>query len=119
MEELHRNELPHTANTREVSIQVRRLDDLEMDIVGPLFVKIDVQGFELEVLRGGIESIRNASAVVVEVSAMPLYAGAPTFDDIYGFLTVECGFVYRGNVDQWLSNQDGKILQMDCLFEKP
>lgn len=118
MEDLHKNELPHTANTRQVSIAVRRLDDLKINISTPLIIKIDVQGFELEVLRGGIDTIRSASAVVVEVSALPLYAGAPSFDDVYRFLTDECGFGYQGNVDQWYSKIDGRILQMDCLFEK-
>jgi FkbM family methyltransferase len=119
MEGLHRAELPHTARTITEEIEVRRLDDLSLSLVDPIFVKIDVQGYEMHVLTGGIDTIRRAKAVVVEISSLPLYVGAPTFDEIYRFLTVECGFIYRGNVDQWVSHKDGRILQMDCLFEKP
>jgi len=40
---------------KNVKCETKRLDDLNLR---PYFVKIDVQGFELEVLKGGIETIR-------------------------------------------------------------
>jgi FkbM family methyltransferase len=40
----------------EIAVPTRRLDDYELDAVG--FIKIDVEGHELAVLRGGTETIR-------------------------------------------------------------
>jgi len=119
MEELHFSELPHTAQTTVEQIEVRRLDDLKLQLKGPLFIKIDVQGFEMEVLNGALRTIKEAAAIVLEISLFPLYSGAPSFDELYRFLTSECGLVYRGNIDQWVSPRDRRILQIDCLFEKP
>jgi len=40
----------------EITVPIRRLDDYDLESVG--FIKIDVEGHELSVLRGGIETIR-------------------------------------------------------------
>jgi FkbM family methyltransferase len=40
----------------ETTVAVRRLDDYDLESVG--FIKIDVEGHEVSVLRGGIETIR-------------------------------------------------------------
>jgi FkbM family methyltransferase len=56
---------------REQDVPVRRLDDLAL---APAFVKVDVEGFEVEVLRGLAETLRSHRPVVlVERSAS--YAG--------------------------------------------
>jgi len=116
---LHAEELPYTAKTVAEEIQLRRLDGLAESLVltDPLVVKIDVQGYTLPVLRGGENTIRRAQAVIAEVSVQPLYSGEASFNDVYTLMT-QWGFAYRGNVDQWCSQRDGRILQCDCLFEK-
>lgn len=119
MELLHKEELPHTAKTVSEEIQLRRLDSLTeaMSLVDPLFIKIDVQGYTAPVLRGGERTVRRANAIVAEISVQPLYHGEATFSEVYSILT-SWGFEYRGNVDQWCSERDGRVLQCDCLFEK-
>ncbi len=120
MGQLHKDELPHTAKTVTEIIQVRRLDGLaqELRLDGSYFAKIDVQGYTMPVLRGGERVLRGARAIVAEVSLQPLYHGEATFAEAYALLT-SWGFIYRGNVDQWISPRDGRILQADCLFEHP
>lgn len=118
MGQLHRAEFPHTAQTVEETIQLRRLDDLapELDLRPPLIAKIDVQGYECEVLRGGELTLRRCAAVIVEMSNYALYEGQPLFDEVYLRMR-ELGFGYRGNIDQLHSPADGRILQFDGLFE--
>lgn len=118
MDQLHKDELPHTARTVTETIQVRRLDGLadELRLEGTYVAKIDVQGYTLPVLRGGERLLRGARAIIAEVSLQPLYVGEATFAETYALLT-SWGFVYRGNVDQWFSSRDGRVLQADCLFE--
>jgi FkbM family methyltransferase len=47
---------PDGSATLEITIPTRRLDDYKLDVIG--FIKIDVEGHELSVLRGGSETIR-------------------------------------------------------------
>jgi FkbM family methyltransferase len=116
--ELHTAEMPETATSRAEPIEIRRLDDVFADrpLESPCFIKIDVQGFEDRVLRGGRRIVQNSVGVVLEASSYRLYDGQPLFEDLHATLK-EWGFVYRGNVDQWLSQKDGRILQFDALFE--
>lgn len=46
----------------KITCQVRKLDDFQLD---PYFVKIDVQGHELEVLKGGIETLNRHHPVLL------------------------------------------------------
>ena len=118
MRRQHIEELPETESVQSETIQVRRLDSLsaELNLEDPIFVKIDVQGYTEPVLLGGKSVICRSIAVVAEVSVRPLYEGEATFDRINQILA-GWGFVYRGNIDQWISQRDGRILQCDCLFE--
>jgi FkbM family methyltransferase len=118
MDQMHRDEFPRTVKSTEETIEVRRLDDVidELSMTSPLVVKIDVQGFEDRVIRGGVQTLKQAAAIVVELSSYPLYAGQPSFADVHDQLD-ELGFVFRGTIDQMLSPKDGRILQFDGLFE--
>lgn len=119
MEALHHEEFPYTTATTEETIQVKRLDDVvaELVITPPMIVKIDVQGFEDRVIRGGEHTLLQAAAIVVELSSYSLYEGQPSFADVHDQLD-RLGFVFRGTIDQMLSPTDGRILQFDALFEK-
>jgi FkbM family methyltransferase len=118
MNQLHVSELPQTAKTTSEEIRVEKLDEISasINIRKPYFVKIDVQGFEGQVIQGGRQTLVEAEAVIVEISCLPLYEGAPSFDQIYQMMK-GIGFEYRGNVDQWKSSKDDRILQIDALFE--
>ena len=50
------------------------------------FVKIDIQGAELDVFQGGISTLRNLLFVVCEVEFVPLYHGQPLFGDVDAWL---------------------------------
>lgn len=64
----------------EIPIETRRLDDVaeiaEMD-----FLKMDVQGSELNILKNGREKLAQAVAIQTEVSFVPLYKGQPSFGE--------------------------------------
>lgn len=120
MADLHRKEFPHTAMQTLVEVEVQRLDDWMADSglkAGPhLLVKLDVQGHEQAVIRGGTDTLRQARLAVVEVAYFELYEGQPLFDDIYRQLTT-LGYVYRGSLEQTFSRQQDRILFADALFE--
>jgi FkbM family methyltransferase len=65
----------------EERVATRRLDDI-VEIEALDFLKIDVQGSELAVFRGGRERLSRAVAIQTEVSFVALYEGQPAFGDI-------------------------------------
>jgi hypothetical protein len=65
----------------EHPLQTKRLDDIaELPPIDLL--KIDIQGGELDVFRGGPRTLDNVVAIHTEVSFVPLYEGQPVFGDI-------------------------------------
>ena len=122
MLELHRKQFPFTDGPQqELHIQIRPLDCYCESILGgptPLMVKIDVQGFEDEVIAGGHAVLSRAAIVIAEVSFAPLYSGPPSFDLIYSKMR-NLGFSFAGSVDQLIGPIDGAILQADALFVRP
>jgi FkbM family methyltransferase len=54
---------PDGSESREITVPVRRLDDYNLDSVG--FVKIDVEGHELSVLRGGLATLQRCLPVIL------------------------------------------------------
>lgn len=64
-----------------VEIQTQKLDDIK-DLPEIDFIKMDIQGAELTVLKNGLTKIRNAVAIQLEVSFICLYEDQPTFGEI-------------------------------------
>jgi FkbM family methyltransferase len=54
---------PDGSERREITVPVRRLDDYNLDSVG--FIKIDVEGHELSVLRGGLATLQRCLPVIL------------------------------------------------------
>jgi FkbM family methyltransferase len=117
MGELHKKNFPHTANTQAVPVPISRLDDYinKMDLVPPILLKIDVQGYEDKVIKGAVNTLKNIDWVMIEMSFRPLYEGQPLFDNIYRSL-ITSGFKFAGNMEALYSPLDGSILQSDGIF---
>lgn len=76
---------------REVPVQTTRLDDVaEIGMVD--FLKMDIQGSELEVLKYGKEKLSRAVFIQLEVSFIALYENQPTLGDIDVWMRAQ-GFV--------------------------
>lgn len=55
--------------------------------VGPVdFIKIDIQGAELDVFQGGKKVLADTLAIVTEVEFIPLYENQPLFGDVSAHL---------------------------------
>jgi FkbM family methyltransferase len=118
MKSLHKESFPFSQNTKLIQIPVDTLDQVakqQLQLTAPLFIKIDVQGFEKMVIQGGKETLKKASLILVEVSFQELYENQHYFESTYSLLK-ELGFSFIGNYDQLLSPKDGSILQADALF---
>lgn len=58
----------------------------ENNINGVDFIKIDIQGAELDVFKGGIEVLKDVLAIVCEVEFLPHYINQPLFGDVCAYL---------------------------------
>jgi len=64
------------------TVQVRRLDQLLPELIGEhsrAFLKMDTQGYDLEVVRGASAVLQRIPAILTEMSVQPLYRGSPPF----------------------------------------
>ncbi len=62
---------------------------------GPIdFIKLDIQGAELDVFRGGIAALADTLMIVTEVMFIPMYENQPLFGDQCAFLE-EQGFMFH------------------------
>jgi hypothetical protein len=78
-------------------VQTHRLDDVLSERTAH-FIKADVQGAELEVLGGGLETLSTAVVVELEAAFVELYTGQPLFGDVQVFMR-EHGFVLHKMIE--------------------
>ncbi|WP_026354123.1 FkbM family methyltransferase [Massilia niastensis] len=75
-------DLDHLHTVRTAEVATSRLDEVLAD-AGPVdFLKLDIQGFELPVLRHATEVLRRTNVVHCEVSFAPIYAEQALFSEI-------------------------------------
>lgn len=97
------------------TVAVRRMDAVIDGVNGPFFVKIDVQGTELDVLRGFGHRLADIETLIVEAPFERAYDRAGTFDDLYRFLT-GAGFDYAGPLGTLTSRRTGRVRQEDAVY---
>lgn len=105
-----RSNAPRTATT----YVTQTLDELATSLIGPLFLKVDVQGAELEVLAGGLKTLERSEVVQLEVPFVSYNEGAPSLLDVMRFMD-ERSFV---PIDvSGFSRPNGRdLVQADFLF---
>lgn len=109
---------PVLDETITTAVRQQRLDEWAGDqgaaLAEPLVIKMDVQGFEAHVIRGGRGTFAKAAGVVLEVSLAPLYKGQPSFAELHSMLG-ELGFRFVGTRDQFFGS-DGQVIYLDACF---
>ncbi len=75
----------------EVEVPVQTLDLLLADVPEVSLLKIDVQGFEQEVLRGAAQVLARTNFLLIELNYQPQYEGGSWLGEIHETLTREHG----------------------------
>ena len=97
---------------RTESVEVVRLDG-EMR-TAPDIIKLDLQGYELEALRGAEGLLHGVTAVLCEVSFADLYQDQPLGGEVTGWMR-ERGFGLEGLYAPWFDGA-GELISADALF---
>ena len=105
-----------------VDIDVEPMDDFIYKLDQPHFIKLDVQGAELEVLKGSKQTLKKVLGLEIEVNFKDMYENIPLAHDIEKFLINE-GFFLNDylNFIRWerdLHRSFGEITHGDALFLK-
>jgi FkbM family methyltransferase len=114
--------------TKKVKVQTKKLDDVNFDKKID-FLKIDVQGYEHEVIKNGNKIIKDCLIVQLETSPIPLYKNEKSFSHVclqlenLGFqlhsfnkINTRCfkPVMLQNNINSGLNH----LFQLDCVFVK-
>ncbi len=106
---------------RTETVQVKRLDEIFAEITAHIsapnvYLKMDTQGFDLEVVRGARACLGSILALQSELSLQPLYEGMTSWTTALSELTA-AGFavssLFAGYRDEAL-----RLSEMDCVMVK-
>ena len=92
---IHLNQYPHIRFETKETVNIKKLDSFIDTLKGYNFINIDVQGYELEVFKGGSEYLNNVDYIMTEVNRDEVYKGCPMVEElddylkVYGFERVE------------------------------
>lgn len=117
--ESHKKAFPGAEEVSQIRVKIKTLDKVieTSKLVSPCLLKLDVQGYELHVLRGAGEILKSIDYVLFETSFKALYEGETLFLEVIEIMK-GFGFDFLRPVD-WLADpQSGEVLQMDALFSK-
>lgn len=109
------NETPAVTEKRTLAL----LDDVlkGTGFEAPDFIKIDTQGYELEILKGGSNTLKSAQFVLLEVSLLNIYVDCPLVNETIAFMK-DRGFVLYDICSLLRRPYDKALNQCDLLFIK-
>jgi FkbM family methyltransferase len=113
-----RRELPRMFELRgREQVEVITIDSVYDDLVrgtNAVFVKIDTQGFDLEVLRGAARSLERIAALQIELALQTTYEQQPAYLDVLSELKRN-GF-HPAQLFPTYSDSAGHIAECDCVL---
>ena len=114
----HLNSEPTSLYISKEKIFVKKLDSIfdnycnENDNV---YLKIDTQGFEKQILDGALNSLHKVKGIQLELSLTPLYDATHTYKEIITFLN-NLGFDLYSIESGFSDIHTGQLLQIDGIF---
>lgn len=99
---------------RRISVSVETLDRVlsTLGLTRP-YLKMDTQGFDLQVVAGGRMSIENVVALQTEAAVIPIYEGMPRFDEVMLSLQHQ-GFAVSGMFP--VTTLRHRLIEFDCVM---
>lgn len=114
----HRYAAPDVSYVGCETVPMARLDGVAKTFLSEaekVFVKADVQGFELAVLKGATEILPRLVGAELEASFVPLYQGQPSLCELIEWMGVH-RFDVWGIIPGFANNSTGQVMQADVVF---
>jgi FkbM family methyltransferase len=109
---------PGSIRDESEQIEIKVLDKIysEDQLPIPDVIKLDVQGYELDVLQGGVDVLAGTKYLVVELSFQRFYEGQPPLWELLKFLE-DNHYALIAHGFEWKSPGDpNRMLQVDGIF---
>ena len=120
MLEAHAQAAPESRYDAQVAVSIRPLDEALRGFLRPddrIFLKVDTQGFEKQVLDGAVETLALAPLVLLECSLVALYDGALLIEDVIGYMR-ERGYAPVDLTPTFHHAELAHLMQVDGLFAR-
>jgi FkbM family methyltransferase len=122
MLDAHLESAPESAYSGSETVKLSRLDTIAKDYIKSetksIFLKIDVQGLEKQVLEGATAILPLVKGIKLELSLVPLYEGQVLFQEMIDIVE-KLGYELYGIEPGFTAEKTGRMLQMDGIFFKP
>jgi FkbM family methyltransferase len=118
MLDAHLKAAPESAYCGSERVKLNRLDDLAQKYIekdSKIFLKIDVQGLEKQVIEGAKGILPMIKGIQVELSLVPLYQGQLLFQETIELMD-KLDYELHSVVPNFIDNETGRVLQMDGIF---
>jgi hypothetical protein len=93
---------PEISITESIEVLTTAIDDLEISLQsldGGLLV-LDLQGVELDVLKGAVKTLDTFNFILCEVSNVEMYRNQPLWPEINEFLKIHCFTLVDFQIDE-------------------
>lgn len=121
MLDAHVKSAPESAYCGSETVKLNRLDVLAKDYISSgtksVFLKIDVQGFEKQVIEGAREILPFIKGIELELSLVPLYEEQVLFQEMLDIME-ELGYGLQGILPGFSDEESGRMLQVNGIFFK-
>jgi len=107
---------------REEKVQIRTLDQVFAEATGGLkaprvFLKMDTQGYDLQVFAGAKHSLPEVRGLQTEISIQAIYKGMPDYLESLAVYT-KAGFVMSGLYPVSRDRQTLALIELDCVMRR-
>ena len=104
------------------TVKIRKLDDVFPEMIAAnkqpnIFLKMDTQGYDLQVLQGAAEVIKQIIALQSEISILPLYEGMPDYVEAITRYR-DAGFELTGFYPVTRDYETMLLVELDCVMRR-
>ena len=120
MTEEHIDAMPPSATVNKQEIKVITLNSLSGNLISEnsrIYLKVDVQGFEMFVIKGADLILDRVKVIEMELTFKSLYNGGVLFNDMIKHLE-SLGFFLVSLKHVFSNPHSDQLLQMDGLFKR-
>ncbi len=111
-----------SSHLEQEQVQVRRLDEIFEEVTTGvpeprIFLKMDTQGYDLNVFEGAAGSLEWTQGLESELSVRPLYEGMK--DYVQALSTYQAAGFILSHVSVVSRGADGELMELNCFMRRP